>query len=114
MSRGTHLCEAWEVDEREVKHVRAVYAQVYRQLRHAFILPCDAERLLLDLPPDLAEIFEPLVEVQELAPLVTAWCVDQLEHQWPTRHDALSAWEKVAANDADENAGSVTAGELDG
>lgn len=96
----THLREAREVDEREVQHIRAVYAQVYRQFRHALVLPGYAERLLLDLPPDLAEIHEPLVDVQELAPLVAARCVDQLEHQRPTRHDALSAREKVSPDNA--------------
>jgi hypothetical protein len=79
-----------------------MYTQVYRQLRHALILARDAERLLLDLLSDLAEIFEPFVEVQELAPLVAARCVNQLEHQRPTRHDALSAREKVAPDDAGE------------
>ena len=84
-----------------------MYAQVYRELRHALILPCDSERLLLDLPPNLAEIYKPLVEVQELAPLVAAWCVDKLEYQRPARHNALSAWKEVAPDDADENVGSV-------
>jgi hypothetical protein len=53
-----------------------MYAQVYGQLRHALILARNAERLLLDLLSDLAEVFEPLVEVQELAPLIAARCVD--------------------------------------
>ena len=53
---------------------------MYRQLRDAFILASDAERLLLNLAPDLIEIKEALVEVEELAPFsaVASGRVDQL------------------------------------
>ena len=100
MELQTHLGETWKVDECEVEHVRAVYAQVDGQFGHALVLASDAERLLLDLAPDLAKVDEALVEVQELAPLVAARCVDQLEHEWPTRHDALPARKKVAPDNA--------------
>src|SRR5882757_1905991 len=67
-ARRTHLCEPWQIDQGEVEHVGAAYLQMYRQLRDAFVLASDAERLLLDLAPDLVEIDEALIEVEELAP----------------------------------------------
>ena len=72
-----------------------------RQLRHAFVLSGDAERLLLDLAPDLVEIDEPLVNVEELAPLLAvSGCVDQLEDERSARHDALTARQEIAPDDA--------------
>ena len=41
-----------------------------------------------------------LVEVQELASLVAARCVDQLEHEWPMCHDALPTRENVVPDNA--------------
>jgi hypothetical protein len=76
---------------------------MYRQLRDAFVLASDAERLLLDLAPDLVEIDEALVKVEELAPFsaVAGGCVDQLENERSARHDALAAREEIAPDDAD-------------
>jgi hypothetical protein len=56
---------------------------MYRQLGDAFVLASDAERLLLDLAPDLVEIDEALVEMEELAPFsaVAGGRVDQLENE---------------------------------
>jgi len=102
MEAWTHLGEAGEVNECEVEHVGAVYAEVDGQLGHALVLARDAERLLLDLAPDLGKVDEALVEVQELAPLVAAGCVDQLEYERPTRHDTLPAREKVAPDNAEK------------
>jgi len=60
-----------------------------RQLGDAFVLSGDAERLLLDLAPDLVEIDEALVKMEELAPrLAVAGRVDQLEDERSARHDA--------------------------
>ena len=99
----THLCEPWQIDQGEVEHIGAAYLQVYRQFRDTFVLASDAERLLLDLTSDLVEIYEALVEVEELAPFsaVADGRVDQLENERSTRHDALAAREKVAPDDAD-------------
>ena len=102
---NTHLGEAREVNERKVEHIRAVYAEVDGQLRHALVLARYAERLLLDFAPDLAKVDEALVEVQELAPLVATGCVDQLEHERPTRHDTLPARKKVAPDDTGQETG---------
>jgi hypothetical protein len=76
---------------------------MYRQLRDAFVLASDAERLLLDLAPDLVEIDKALVEVEELAPFsaVAGGRVDQLENKRSARHDALAAREEIAPDDAD-------------
>jgi hypothetical protein len=76
---------------------------MYRKLRDAFVLASDAERLLLDLAPDLVEIDEALVEVEELAPFsaVAGGRVDQLENERSARHDALAAREEIAPDDAD-------------
>ena len=73
-----------------------------RQLGDAFVLAGDAERLLLDLAPDLIEIDEPLVEVEKLAPLVAlaAGRVDQLEDERSARHDALATRQEIAPDDA--------------
>ena len=80
---------------------------MYWQLRDAFILASDTEGLLLDLAPDLVEIDEALVEVEELAPFsaVTGARVDQLKNEWSARHDALAAREEIAPNDADSSGG---------
>jgi len=53
---------------------------MYRQLRGAFVL---AERLLLNLAPDLVEINEALIEMKEQAPFstVTGGHVDQSENE---------------------------------
>lgn len=66
---------------------------MYRQLRNAFVLASDAERLLLNLAPDLVKIDEALVEVEELAPFstVAGGRVDQLENEWSARYDSLAA-----------------------
>lgn len=74
-----------------------------RQLGDAFVLAGDAERLLLDLAPDLVEVDETLVEVEELAPLVAvvAGRVDQLEDERSARHDALATRQEIAPDDAD-------------
>jgi len=76
---------------------------MYRQLRDAFVLASDAKSLLLDFAPDLAEINKALVEVEELAPFsaVAGGRVDQLENERSARHDALSAREEIAPDDAD-------------
>ena len=76
---------------------------MYRQLRDAFVLASDAERLLLDLAPDLVEIDEALVKVEKLAPFsaVGGGRVDQLENERSARHDALAAREEIAPDDAD-------------
>lgn len=102
-ARRTHLCEPWQIDQGEVKHIGAAYLQVYRQLGDAFVLASDAERLLLDLAPDLVEIDEALVEMEELAPFsaVAGGRVDQLENERSSRHDALAAREEIAPDDAD-------------
>ena len=73
-----------------------------RQLGDALVLAGDAERLLLDLAPDLVEIDEPLVEVEKLAPLVAlaAGRVDQLEDEGSARHDALATRQEIAPDDA--------------
>src|SRR6267154_121176 len=91
-ARRTHLCEPWQIDQGEVEHVGAAYLQMYRQLRDAFVLASDAERLLLDLAPDLVEIDEALIEVEELAPFsaVAGGRVDQLENERSARHDTLT------------------------
>ncbi len=75
---------------------------MYRQLRDAFVLASDAERLLLDLAPDLVEIDEAFVEMEELAPFsaVAGGRVDQLENERSARHDALAAREEIAPDDA--------------
>jgi hypothetical protein len=102
-ARGTHLCEPWQIDQGEVEHIGAAYLQMYRQLRDTLVLAGDAIRLLLDLAPDLVEIDEALVEVEELAPFsaVAGGRVDQLENEWSARHDALAAREEIAPDDAD-------------
>jgi hypothetical protein len=76
---------------------------MYRQLRDAFVLASNAERLLLDLAPDLVEIGEALVEVEEQAPFsaVAGGRVDQLQNERSARHDALAAREEIAPDDAD-------------
>lgn len=76
---------------------------MYRQLRDAFVLASNAERLLLDLAPDLVEIDEALVKVEELAPFsaFAGGCVDQLQNERSARHDALAAREEIAPDDAD-------------
>ena len=71
-----------------------------RQLGHALVLARDAERLLLDLAPDLGKVDEALVDVKKLAPLIAAGGVDQLEDERAARHDALAAREEVAPDDA--------------
>jgi hypothetical protein len=72
-----------------------------RQLRDAFVLSGDAERLLLDLASNLVEIDEPLVDMEELAPLLAvAGRVDQLEDERSARHDALAARQEIAPYDA--------------
>jgi hypothetical protein len=48
--------------------VRAIYSERYRQLANALVLTRHAERLLLDLLPNLIEIREQFVYVKELAP----------------------------------------------
>jgi hypothetical protein len=76
------------------------------ELRHALILSRDAERLLLDLAPDLGKVDETLVEVEELAPLflaaaaTSAGRMDQLEDERASRHDALAARQEIAPDDA--------------
>jgi hypothetical protein len=102
-ARRTHLCEPWQIDQGEVENIGAAYLQMYRQLRDAFVLASDTERLLLDLAPDLVEIDEALVEVEELAPFsaVAGGRVDQLENERSARHDALAAREEIAPDDAD-------------
>ena len=76
-----------------------------RQLGDALVLAGDAERLLLDLAPDLVEIDEPLVEVEELAPLLALATgrVDQLEDERSARHDALATRQEIAPNDANSS-----------
>ena len=94
---------AFEGVGHEVEYIEAAYLQMYRQLRDAFVLASDTERLLLDLAPDLVEIDEALVEVEELAPFsaVAGGRVDQLENERSARHDALAAWQEIAPDDAD-------------
>ena len=76
---------------------------MYRQLGDAFVLTRNAERLLLDLAPDLVEIDKALVEMEKLAPFsaVAGGRVDQLENERSSRHDALAAREEIAPDDAD-------------
>ena len=102
-TRRTHLCESWQIDQGKVEHIGAAYLQMYWQFRDAFVLSSDAERLLLDLAPDLVEIDEALLEVEELAPFsaVAGGGVDQLENERSARHDALAAWQEIAPDDAD-------------
>jgi hypothetical protein len=71
-----------------------------RQLRDAFILACDAERLLFDFASYLGKVEKALFDMKELAPLVAARGVDELEDKRATGHDTLTAWEEVAADDA--------------
>ena len=73
------------------------------QLGDAFVLASDAESLLLDLTPDLAEIDKSLIEVEELAPVsaIAGGRVDQLEYERSARYDALAARQEIAPDDAD-------------
>jgi len=73
---------------------------VDRELGHALVLTRDTERLLLNLAPDLGKVGEALVEVEELAPLVAAGRVDQLEDERSARHDALTARQEITPDDA--------------
>jgi hypothetical protein len=79
----------------------------YRRLRDAFVLASRAVRLLLDLAPDLIELYEALVKVEELAPFsaVAGGRVDQWENERSARHDALAAREKIAPDDAEPDSG---------
>ena len=92
-ARRAYLCEPWQIDQGEVEHVGTAYLQMYRQLRDAFVLASNAERLLLNLAPDLVEIDEALVEMKKLAPFstVAGRRVDQLENERSARYDALAA-----------------------
>ena len=60
---STDLGEPGQIDQGEVENVGTVYLQVNQELGHAFVLSCHAERLLLDLAPDLGKVDETLVEV---------------------------------------------------
>ncbi len=73
------------------------------QLGDACVLASDAESLLLDLTPDLAEIDKSLIEVEELAPVsaIAGGRVDQLEYERSARYDALAARQEIAPDDAD-------------
>ena len=73
------------------------------RLRDAFVLAGHVVRLLLDLVPELIEIDEALVEVEELAPFsaIAGGCVDQLDNEQSACHNASAAWEEIALDDAD-------------
>lgn len=67
------------------------------KLADTLVLPGDTERLLLNLATDVVEVRIPLVDVEELAPFLQVGgrfrcgCVDELEDEWPTGDDALTA-----------------------
>ena len=102
---SAHLCQTWQVHQRQVEDVRAVYPQVDGELADALVLASDAEGLLLDLAADVVKVGVSLVDVQELAPLLEVagrvghGRVDELEDERPAGDDALAAWEEVAADD---------------
>lgn len=66
--KSAHLCQTRQINQRQVKHIRAVYPEVNGQLADTLVLPSDSERLLLDLFPYLVELRKAFVNVQELAP----------------------------------------------
>jgi hypothetical protein len=71
-----------------------------RQLRHALVLACDAERLLFDFASYLGKVEKTLFDVKELAPLIAARGVDKLEDKRATGHDTLTARKEVAPDNA--------------
>jgi hypothetical protein len=100
----THLRQSGQVHQGQVEYVRAVYAQRDRKLRNTLVLACDTERLLLNLPSNVLEVRELLVDVQELAPLAcdgrALGGVNELQDERPPGNDALPAGEEVSADDA--------------
>ncbi len=60
---ATHLRQTRQVHQRQVQHVRAVYAEMDGEFADALVLPSDPERLLLDFAPYLAEVGETFVDV---------------------------------------------------
>ena len=82
-----------------------------RQLANAFVLSGHSESLLLDLPADLVEVSEALVDMEKLAPFRVCWCrlsrsgfrdwrVDELKHKGSSCDNALPSGKEVASNDA--------------
>ena len=104
--QNTHLCQTRQVHQRQVKHVRAVYAEMDEELADALVLARDAECLLLDLAANLVEVGVALVYVEELAPFgVVGWRVgdggvDELEDERSSGDDALATGEEIASNNA--------------
>lgn len=114
--RGTvsHLRQTRQIDQSQIKDIRAVNPQVDRKFADALVLPCHPERLLLNLVPNLVEIREPLVYMEKLAPFCVCWswcsrcgfgygCVDELEYERTTGDDSLASREKVSSYDAEKS-----------
>ena len=56
-----YLCQTGKIHERQVQHVRTVYAKMYWQLADAFILARDSKRLLFYLSADFAKVGIPFI-----------------------------------------------------
>jgi phage terminase small subunit len=53
-----HFCDAWEIYQRQVQHVRGVDLQVNSLVRDAFVLPRNAVSFFLDLVANIVEVVE--------------------------------------------------------
>ena len=103
-----HLCETRKVDQREVEHVRAVYAKVDGQLRDTLVLPSDPERLGLNLLANFAKVCKALVEMEELAVFGECRRLDalsdgrvyKLQDERSARNNSLSSRQEVPADNA--------------
>jgi hypothetical protein len=121
---GANLCEAGQVDQSEVQDVWGEYLEVNGLAIDAFVAPCDARGLVLDLALDIAKVVEPPVgDVMKLGPLiqgglgrvpvaglgvisgVLAGNVDQLQNEGSSSNDAAATGEEVSADDVLEYRG---------
>lgn len=122
---GAHLCQAREVDQRQVQDIGRVNLEVDGLSDDALVVAGDPGGLVLDLSLDVGKIVESSVRnVVELCPLgasrdsrrsigvegriwrvIVFGNVDELEDQRPPGADAAASGQKVAADDVFENGG---------
>ena len=119
-----HLCQTWQVDQRQVEDVWRVDLEVYGLAVDALVASGNPRRLVLNFPFDIAKIGEPPVgNVMEFGPLIVAglvWVsvaasqsfiavfignVDELQNEGSAGHDAATAGQKISPHDVFENGG---------
>ena len=99
----TYFCQPRQINQRQVKHIWAVYTQRNRQLANPLVLSCYTKGLLLNFFTNLGEVGKLFVDVQELAPLPVRTIgrlrsVYELQNERSTCNNSLTARKEVATD----------------